>query len=257
MNQAGAPMAALKSALKSVVSRMASYKNVGLIAQKALISHEGRLLQLKRLGFEPKTVFDIGAYRGEWSRCAGRVFSAATIHMFEANEENEAFLAKTGNPYVIAALSDKSGKKVFHMPKAGLATGASFYRENTAFYDDCRMVEKHAFTLDEVVKSRRIERPDFIKLDVQGSEIDVLRGASECLKSCAYLLVEASITNYNEGAPLIFDIMGEMNRLGFTVVDLFECHYDKDGWLLQIDLLFARSNLSQTATNGGSALAVA
>jgi FkbM family methyltransferase len=217
---------------------MASYNNIGLVAQKALISHEGRLLQLERQGFAPKTIFDIGAYRGEWSRAASRIFPDAKFHLFEANDENEPFLAKAGMPYVIAALSDKGAKKVFHLPKSGLATGASFYKENTAYYENCRAVEKETYALDDIVALRGIDPPDFVKLDVQGSEIDVLRGARESLRSCQLLLIEASITNYNEGAPLIFDIMVEMNRLGFSVVDLFECHYDKEGSLLQIDLLF-------------------
>ena len=41
--------------------------------------------------------------------------------------------------------------------------------------------------------------PDLIKMDIQGAEMDVLKGAQDCLKTCKDLIVELQTVEYNKG----------------------------------------------------------
>ena len=79
-------------------------------------------------------------------------------------------------------------------------------------------IEKVCKTLDTVVRERGFPKPDFIKIDVQGAEQDVIRGALETMKSVQHLIVEMQCVHYNEGAPLVGETLPFIESLGFTCV---------------------------------------
>ncbi len=99
----------------------------------AKLSHRNALLRLKALGFAPATIYDIGAYRGGWTRLAGEVFPEAAFVLFEANADNAAHLSPLR--HFTVALSAEDGEKSLFLPREGDATGTSLYRENSAHYD--------------------------------------------------------------------------------------------------------------------------
>jgi hypothetical protein len=116
------------------------------------------------------------------------------------------------------------------------------YRENTQHFDDskCVTVEVDVKTLDGVMKLRPdFARIDLLKLDVQGAEIDVLKGATDTLQKTHMVLAECSIIEYNHNAPLVSDVIEFMRSRGFRVLDVCDLNYC-DGFLLQIDLLFVK-----------------
>src|SRR5262249_25105652 len=119
----------------------------------------------------------------------------------------------------IAVLSDSEKKVDFYTLNAGYpATGASYYREQTSFFDDDKLnVETHlTSTLDslvgEVVKDRK---SILLKLDTQGSELDILHGASETLKKVKAVVIEVAYTNYNLNAPKADEVIKFMEENGF------------------------------------------
>lgn len=84
--------------------------------------------------------------------------------------------------------------------------------------------------------------PDFVKLDVQGYEIEVLKGADRILQSAEFVLLEVSIWQYNAGSPLLGTVVDWMSARGFRVYDLFEFSRRPDDVLVQMDLLFVRED---------------
>ena len=213
-------------------------------AQK--LSHRNALRRLKSLGFAPATIFDIGAYRGGWTRLASEVFPAARFVLFEANPDNAGVLAVGGQRHLIAALGAEDGsQRAFHVPRSGDVTGASLYVENTAHYAapnlDVRQVE--TVRLDTLVARERLPLPDLVKIDVQGAELDVLAGAEATLRATQALIVEVSLVDYNQNAPLIGDVMAALGRVGFRCADVCELHRTAGDFILQLDLLFVRPAL--------------
>jgi FkbM family methyltransferase len=198
------------------------------------------------MGWQPSTIYDIGAYRGQWSKNTARIFPAAEYVLFEANGDNEVELKRTGYRYFIVALAAKDAEeRTFFSPKNVIATGASIYRENTPFYKDENLVARKTVTtrLDSVVEKQKLNYANLVKINVQGAELDVLTGAEGAVKHCDVLIVETSLLNFNKGAPLFGDVIATINDLGFKCVDICEIHRIGPGLLLQIDLLFVRDPL--------------
>ncbi len=213
-------------------------------AQK--LSHRNALARLKSLGFEPAVVYDIGAYRGGWTRLAAEVFPGAQFVLFEANGDHAGELASSGRRHVIAALGESDGgTRAFHVPRQGDVTGASLYIENTAHYAHANLQvrEVEAVRLDTLVARETLPPPDLIKIDVQGAELEVLAGAAETLRGVAALVVEVSFLDYNKGGPLAAQVIGAIDRLGFKCADLCEVHRGSGNFVLQLDLLFVRPAL--------------
>ena len=213
-------------------------------AQK--LSHRNALTRLKSLGFAPAVIYDIGAYRGGWTRLAADVFPDAQFVLFEANRDHAGELAATGRRHVIAALgAEDDGTRAFHVPRAGDVTGASLYVENTAHYagQNRQVREVATARLDTLVARETLPAPDLIKIDVQGAELEVLAGAAGTLRSTGALVVEVSLVDYNKGGPLVAEVIAALDRLGFRCADLCEVHRNARNFVLQLDLLFVRPAL--------------
>jgi FkbM family methyltransferase len=209
----------------------------------AKLSHRNALLRLKALGFAPATVYDIGAYRGGWTRLAGEVFPKAAFVLFEANEDNAAHLSPLR--HFTVALSAQDGEKSLFLPREGDATGTSLYRENSAHYDARNLVVRKVATsrLDTLVAAERLPPADLIKIDVQGAELDVIAGAKTALSRCEALIAELSLASYNKDAPLIGETLPAITQLGFRCVDICELHRAPAGNVLQADFLFVKPAL--------------
>ncbi|WP_145949530.1 FkbM family methyltransferase [Paenibacillus sp. Y412MC10] len=82
-----------------------------------------------------------------------------------------------------------------------------------------------------------------MKLDVQGYELEVLKGAEQTLKDVELVLLEASVRPYNEDAPLFYDVINYMKKNGFIVFDICSLmRKPNSNILLQVDLLFVNEN---------------
>jgi FkbM family methyltransferase len=210
------------------------------------LSHRNALMRLESLGFAPAVIYDIGAYRGGWTRLAAEVFPDAQFVLFEANRDHAGELAASGRRHVIAALGETDGgTRAFHVPRQGDVTGASLYIENTAHYagQNLQVREVETARLDTLVAREKLPAPDLIKIDVQGAELEVLAGAAATLQSAGALIVEVSFVDYNRGGPLAAEVIGAIDRLGFKCADLCEVHRNAHNFVLQLDLLLVRPAL--------------
>ena len=210
------------------------------------LSHRNALTRLRSLGFAPAVVYDIGAYRGGWTRLASEVFPAAQFVLLEANRDHAGELAASGRRHLIVALGDKDGgTRAFHVPRQGDVTGASLYVENTAHYAQANLQVREVETvrLDTLVAREKLPPPDLIKIDVQGAELEVLAGASATLRGAAALVIEVSFVDYNKGGPLVAEVIAALDRLGFKCADLCEVHRSAGNFVLQLDLLAVRPPL--------------
>ena len=99
-------------------------------------------------------------------------------------------------------------------------------------YSKDRYYEFDSITLDDVVTKYQFPKPDFIKMDVQGSEKDILQGATETLERCQHLILELPKPNtvYNLGAPGFDEVYDYVVNLGWTcTAPLFSDNGEFDG----------------------------
>lgn len=203
--------------------------------------HSARLSFLKSKGFEPKVIYDIGAYDGSWTREIKGVFPRAQFFLFEANEKHRSSLEGTFCPFFLVLLGDQDKTVTFY---SNGSTGDSVFIEQTKFYQGNHYQKKTMpmTTLAKVVEQNHLPLPDFIKIDVQGAEQLILRGSSEVIKNAEAIVMETKVLEYNKGAPFAHETISLMNELGYSFQDVFECHYLPTGELSEIDLLFLKKD---------------
>lgn len=179
-------------------------------------AHIHYLLNLKKVGFEPSVIYDIGACVMHWTRIAQVIWPNAKVIMFDAFQPAEFLYKESGIDYAIGVLGNEDGKVVKFYQNDYLPTGNSYYKENNdAIFPEDRYVEHTMHTLDTVVQKRGFPLPDLIKIDVQGAEKDILAGAPMCLAHTKRMIVEMQAVDYNRGAPKVDETLPFIESLGW------------------------------------------
>lgn len=195
------------------------------------------LQQIQQDGLHIETVYDIGANVGSWSvALKNTALNSSYFYLFEGNPDHESSLRATGLPYYIGILSNPGRESVKYF-KGGTSTGNSYYKENTVLYDHAESVNMPARTLESLIAECEMPVPNFIKIDTQGSELDILRGAETILPQVDLIYLECPIGKYNLGAPNIQEYLEYMAQQNFIPSDLLEIH-TADRVLVQIDIMF-------------------
>ena len=199
------------------------------------------LLDLQKKGLKIDVIFDIGAFRGEWSKLLNDTsLKNKSFFLFEANEINRSFLEKLNFKFFINVLSDQSKNVNFY---SNQSTGDSYLMEQTSFYSkDLQPTVRKTSSLDEIVKKEKIPSPDFVKIDTQGSELDILKGSKETISQCSLIYLECPIVEYNLNAPSLKEYIDHLNSINFVPYDICEIH-KIDNILIQIDVLFIRKDI--------------
>ena len=154
----------------------------------------GALIHIKKLGFQPRTVIDVGAALGTFALYD--VFSESRHLLIEPIAENEPYLAqicrKLGNAeYIIAAATTKSGTVDLTVHPA-LVNSSVVDNPTTAAQNLYRRTVP-GITLDRICREKKLEKPYLIKIDVDGNEVEVLASATEILKDTEYIIVEVTL----------------------------------------------------------------
>lgn len=201
-----------------------------------------RLEFWKEKGMNPKVIYDIGAHQGVWTRFAQKVFPDAKIFAFEGNAEHMEKLQDISANIVLLGSENKKDV-AFYKNMVGCTTGNSIYLEQTIYFTPQNAIIEvlPMVRLDDFIQQHTIPIPEFIKLDVQGAELDILKGMGNLLKEVKYVVIEASLHKYNRGAPMIEDVIFFMKLQSFDIIDFVELH-KINGYLAQVDILFAHSS---------------
>jgi FkbM family methyltransferase len=202
---------------------------------------------LKRRGYTPRTMLDIGAHIGTFTQEFLGVFPACVPTLVEPNPFCLSDLAKLGFEQHGVAASSEAGKAELFLSREWLqSTGTSLYRENTQFFRDEVVVRREVekVRLDDLFAGRRF---DFAKIDTQGSELDVLNGGGTVLAEADYIMLEVSMVEYNIGGARAEDLFARLDALGFRCAEVTDFHRLNgvhNGNLLQMDFLFERRGLA-------------
>jgi len=204
----------------------------------------GTLEHAKLLGFEPKTVIDVGAGIGTFELY--ETFPKASHMLIEPLEENRPYLEAIVHKlekaeYIIAAATRNAGTVTINIHRGFF--GSSIYSEYEGPSVDGPPRIVPAVTLDEVCLQRGLYGPYLIKVDVQGAELDVISGASEILKNTEYVVLEVSLLGFLVTAPQSYDVVAFMKERGFVVYDLLDySQRPLDGAMSSLDMAFVRES---------------
>lgn len=200
---------------------------------------------LRREGYAPRTMLDVGAHLGEFTQAFLEVFPGCLPTLIEPNPHCRDKLLRLPFERHEVAASDVAGKGELFLSKTWLqSTGSSLYRENTGYFDDETAIrhEVDKARIDDLLAGRQF---DFVKIDTQGSEVDVLVGGQAVLAKADYIQIEVSLVDYNIGGARAEDVFAQMAQMGFKCADVMEFNRMPqlhDNALLQIDVLFERAD---------------
>lgn len=196
-------------------------------------------IKLKKSGFNLRNYLDIGASGCETSDIIKRVWPKADILLIEANEEFENFYKKIGYKYIIKCLGKENGEANFYKTKKfKFARGNSIYREiSDAYNDEMIIIEKiKTYKLDDIIDTKF----DFIKLDTQGSELDIINGGINVISKAKVIVVEISLEETNINGCLAPEIINKLNSLKFDLICPIENIYKNPKEIQQQSLLFIK-----------------
>lgn len=179
---------------------------------------------LERLNFRGQVIYDVGAFAGAYALFFARAAGAGGLVVaFEPQPDNFAKLTRNlalNQVHNVRALELALGahagpRALYKLP--GMATTASLAPEADTPLRQRAGVAQVA-RLDDVIATLALPPPDFIKVDVEGLELDVLRGAAATLAGHRpNLLVEIHGSSRREKSQRMLDLMRALGSLGYTL----------------------------------------
>ena len=197
---------------------------------------------LKRCGFSPASVIDVGACVGDWTKYVSTIWPAARFLMIEPQPNRHATLRSLCDRRIelepVLVGSSPQSDVQFHTDDLGGSSVLEQYQNKQPSVCTLPMT-----TLDAVVSDHHLAGPMFLKADVQGYELEVLKGATRTLDDVEVVLLEVSTLPYNVGGPLFHEVVEFMSNRGFLVYDICSLfRRQSDEAVFQADLLFVRKN---------------
>ena len=187
----------------------------------------------------PLVTIDVGARNGPAE--LAQIKDYAAVYCFEPNFEEYQKLdgqAEMGDPPAIEsgslasfpiAIGNRNGSTSLNITRR--PGGTSTLRPNTNllrhFKDDnwsqiseiVKTVSVPTTTLSCFAEKNNISHVDFLKLDTQGNELDILQSAENLLNSVGVIKTEVEFLPLYEGQPLFFDVAKFLTENGFEFVD--------------------------------------
>jgi FkbM family methyltransferase len=197
---------------------------------------------LKSLGFEVKTVIDVGIAFG--TSPIYDAFPRAKYFLVEPVVECRPVLEQLKQrldaEYFLVAAGAENGEVTFNVHDD--ISGSSLFSqvEGKALDGEARPTPMRR--LDSLLPEN-LEQPVFLKVDTQGAEIEVLKGLGSRISEIDLLILETTMMPVRHGIPQFADIVRFCDEAGFAVYDVLEGHMRAlDGALAQIDLAFVRKD---------------
>ena len=202
---------------------------------------EGAYRRLYENGYRPASVIDVGAYEGNWTRLARRVFPDAEYLLVEPQPSKAPLLERLASEipaarFESALLAAEEDQEVTFYE---METGSSMLPERSNVpRRERRLTTK---TLDSVAGCG-LPAPTFLKIDAQGAEVEILKGGHDTLQGCDMIQLEVAMLPYNSGAPEFLETLTFMKDLGFVPYDFSGFSRPNGVDLVQVDILFVRED---------------
>ena len=213
----------------------------------AAIEHERALS-----GLEINTVVDIGANIGQFSLLAWTLYPGARIYAFEPQSGPAAIFQKlfpTSAPITLyrTAIGTATGQIEMHVSRrhdsSSLLPISKTMTDMGADNDEIGTSFVSIASLASFLAPEEIVDPALLKIDVQGSELEVLKGSEPLLDRFRYICIELSFIELYTGQPLSHEVIRYLDGRGFQLISIHNLHNDAYGRSAQADFLFGRRAL--------------
>jgi FkbM family methyltransferase len=210
-------------------------------------------LRLRQSGISPSTIIDVGGNEGQFTLGARLSFPEAEIHVYEPGKEAFGRMEKLLSTHGLEAgihlhrkaLGDREGKATLRVTNHDQSSSMLALHANhlAAFPEvkEDRTEEVTMGTLEKEIEKMAPKGPILLKIDTQGFEMSVLKGAGAALSKVSWVLLETATRPMYEDEVLFPTIMDWMAKQGLTFVGPVEVNCPAHTGPVQFDALFARS----------------
>jgi FkbM family methyltransferase len=209
----------------------------------------------KKINKKSPLIIDVGAHQGQSIKRFNLIFNDSIIHSFEPIKECFEQMVKDypyerfiKNNY---ALSDKESKKNFFINKHSYTSSFSSinkkYDQLYAKDEIIKSLKVKTKTLDSYINLNKIKKIDILKIDTQGHELEVLKGAKNSLKKSIINFVELELVlcDYYKKKVILHELDIVMHENNFELFSLQEFSYSKNGQIKWFDMLYINKKFSQ------------
>lgn len=216
--------------------------------RKVAITPNVFIKQKELLNDKVQIIFDLGANQGGITKEYKKIFQDARIYCFEPFPEMFKKLSDNVIGYddvhvYNKAISYKTEKRTFYINE-NVDTNSLLESQHTGMRSDAQVknrsiIEVEAISLDEFCKDNKISKIDILKMDIQGGELDALRGAEQLLKDKKIRLIYTEIYFVAQyiNQPLFQDIMLFLYQKGYQLQDIYNPIYG-NGSIAWCDAIF-------------------
>lgn len=192
-------------------------------------------------------LIDVGGASGVVSKMFSSALEKSLIHSFEPISDSFNLLSEsvkgiTNIKIYNSALGSEDTEIEINV--ASRITSSSLYEINTRIGDPY-FAENLKHSRSEKIKIKKLDdffsskdKISMIKLDVQGFELEVLKGASETLQNTHYILTEVMNHDFYRGAPLYFEIDAFVREHNFELLDIIPS-IRRDSKLMEWDVIYS------------------
>lgn len=210
-------------------------------------SFDQRMANMIRIGFSPKCIFDCGASVGQWSYKVSRLFPGAQIVAIEPNSmviEKAKDQLKAVRPQVIleqCAIGAEKGKAFLNIwDNEHTKMSGSSLKDHVQGEPRNRM-EVELETLDNLCQRHGVI-PELVKLDLQGGELEALKGAGQILQNTEVIISEFGCLQAYIDRTTPFDLMRVMYEHDYCLYDIIDLIYRPyDNALTGGDFIFVKN----------------
>ena len=207
-------------------------------------------------GEEAITFVDVGANTGQSIDLVRKDFKNAKIYSFEPTPDlvkqlEDKYKKDTGVKISEKALADFDGESKFYVStysptNSMLVPDIELYTEiHSDRADDLKNLKEiivPVTTLSNWYKANNFtERIDVLKIDTQGTELQVLKGAEELLTDkIKIIILEVQFVNFYKGSPPYYKIFEFLYNHEFNLLDFFNNMRLNDLEIIESDLIFLK-----------------
>jgi len=230
--------------IKKVVKRLLRSVGLDIVKHDNKTALEKLFTIFNKINFQPKYIIDVGANRGLWTRRALQYFPDANYTLLEPQvwlKESVADLLEKNKKikYYSVGAGEKEGKFKFTITEHDVSS-SFIYSEEEAVKLGLKQIDVPVITLNNLVNGNEI--PDIIKVDAEGLDIEVLKGASNFLGKTEVIFMEAGVVSKQFKNDML-ETLNFMDKNGYRLFELTDFNRPPNGdvlWLLE--LAFVKKN---------------
>lgn len=182
-------------------------------------------LYLKKFNFSISTIIDIGVFKG--TQPLYDSFPEAHILLVDpidyAKETYERLSVERSTSFVQAVAGAHEGVCEFNIVEDFGAKSSVLNRTALTHEENIKKIFSPVKRLDDIVSSKGVTGPFGLKIDTEGYELEVIKGAYNTLTQTEFVIAEVSVRRRFENGYLFSDMITEMRTHGFELVDTLSC----------------------------------